>query len=160
MSFSCGMALLMLGDACAPAVQREAPPSVVPCSPPTLAGEDRPPRPDLNALLLAADLPRNIRQMKPTKAPRLLNPQSVEKALVRNYPRDLRDRGIGGSVAVHILVDPTGQPAVIRIAESSGLQGLDKGSLVVAGTMRFDPARLDECGIYSIVEVPIVFRAR
>ncbi|HEY8550299.1 MAG TPA: energy transducer TonB [Vicinamibacterales bacterium] len=92
--------------------------------------------------------------------PRLLNPDEVERALQRTYPRLLRDAGIGGTVHVHIWLDENGEVVQFRIGRSSGYPVLDEAALRVVEIMRFTPAQNRDRAVRVIVHLPIHFEAR
>lgn len=75
-----------------------------------------------------------------TVAPELLNVDAVTRALESGYPPALRDAGIGGTVNVWLLIDPTGVVERTLVNHSSGYPALDEAALKVAGIMRFSPA--------------------
>jgi periplasmic protein TonB len=73
--------------------------------------------------------------------PRLSNTEAVRDLLSRKYPDELHDQGIGGTVAVWLWVDESGQVAETRIQQSSGHPALDAAALEVADSMSFTPAQ-------------------
>lgn len=93
-------------------------------------------------------------------APRLRNPDEVERTLRRNYPPILRDAGIGGTVNVHIWLDENGEIVRSRIGQSSGHPSLDEAALRVVEIMRFAPALNRDRAVRVIVNLPIEFKAR
>lgn len=92
-------------------------------------------------------------------APRLLNPEEVERTLRRNYPPILRDAGIGGTVNVHIWLDENGEIVRSRIGQSSGYPALDEAALRVVEIMRFAPAQNRDRAVRVIVNLPVHFEA-
>jgi periplasmic protein TonB len=95
-----------------------------------------------------------------TLAPRLLNPDEVQRALERRYPRMLRDAGIGGSVVVQFFIDEDGNVLRRQLGATSGYTDLDEAALGVAGVMRFAPAMHRDRRVPVWVEIPVVFRIR
>jgi TonB family protein len=93
--------------------------------------------------------------------PSILNRQEVLRALIRRYPRELRDAGIRGTVRVYFLVNANGSVGQARLASSSRIRALDAAALSVAEVFRFTPA-LDEVGEPKTVWVsfPIAFEVR
>ena len=105
--------------------------------------------------------PRDPDRPRPvSRAPRLNNRTTVSQALVRRYPRLLRDKGIGGSAVVHFQVREDGRVAYKTVSASSGYCELDMAAIEVARVMRFDPATIDDEPLMVWVEIPINFSAR
>jgi TonB family protein len=92
--------------------------------------------------------------------PELKNTRQVQRALVRSYPRDLRDKGEGGTVLIWFGIDEEGRVTKRQISESSGDCRFDRAGLDVAGIMRFSPALSDGEPTAVWVEVPIIFSSR
>src|SRR5690606_15173017 len=93
-------------------------------------------------------------------APRLRNPDEVERTLRRNYPPILRDAGIGGTVNAHTWLDEDGEIVRSRIGQSSGHPSLDEAALRVGEIMRIAPALDRDRAVRVIVNLPIEFKAR
>jgi len=93
-------------------------------------------------------------------APRLLNPAELERALMRAYPSQLRDLGIGGVVRLQIFIDERGVARDARVTGSSGYDGLDEAALGLIDVMRFSPALNRDKRVPVWVEIPIEFRTR
>ena len=89
-----------------------------------------------------------------------LTHHAAQRALLREYPAGLRDRGIGGYVTLGILIDETGHPVEIRVQERSAHWRLDDAARRVGWIMRFSPAV--HCGepIALWVHMPISFTTR
>lgn len=95
-----------------------------------------------------------------TVKPTLLNRDEVARALVKNYPPDLRAVGVGGTVLTWVFVDERGGIAEVQVKESSGNDQLDRAALAVARVMRFTPARNHKMAVPVWIALPIVFRSR
>lgn len=95
-----------------------------------------------------------------TKRPELQNVQQVQNALVRNYPRDLRDMGIGGTVVIWFGINEKGRVRQLQISEGSGSCAFDRAGLAVAGIVRFSPALSNGAPRAVWVEIPIIFSSR
>ncbi len=93
-----------------------------------------------------------------TVAPSILNVEDVQRAMVRAYPRLLRDAGIGGTVRVYFLIDSGGTVRHTSIHRSSGHQALDDAALAVADVYRFSPAL--NLRFSLLVSLPITFQVR
>lgn len=95
-----------------------------------------------------------------TVAPRLLNPEEVQRTLQRTYPSALRDAGIGGTVRLLIAIDESGAVLGARIAESSRFEALDEAALRLAPLMRFSPALNRDRRVAVQVSIPVTFEIR
>jgi TonB family protein len=95
-----------------------------------------------------------------TQRPELVNQSEVQRALVRNYPTELRDAGIGGSPVIWFFIDETGRVLRTQLSRSSGYPALDEAAAAVAQVMRFSPALNREKRVGVWIEIPIVFTAR
>jgi protein TonB len=73
-------------------------------------------------------------------APELLNRDEIERLILRNYPRALRDVGIGGTVILWAYVDTKGHVVKSLVKTSSGYPSIDEAALGVVHVMRFKPA--------------------
>lgn len=95
-----------------------------------------------------------------TVRPQLRNEAEVTEALARNYPRLLRDAGIGGTARVWLYIDEQGRVRRAQLNESSGYDPMDEAALRVAATMEFTPARNDGERVPVWLVVPITFQVR
>jgi periplasmic protein TonB len=95
-----------------------------------------------------------------TVAPRLLNTEEVQRALQRNFPRQLQDAGIGGTVVVQFFIDERGMVLRRQLREPSSWPAFDQAALDVAAVMRFAPAINRDQKVPVWVEIPVVFRVR
>jgi TonB family protein len=93
-----------------------------------------------------------------TVAPRILNVDEVQRAMVREYPALLRDAGIGGTVRVYFFIDENGQVGDRRIDQTSGHQALDDVALAVAQVYRFSAAMNRDRVVPVWVSFPITFQ--
>ncbi|MDX1744473.1 MAG: TonB family protein [Halobacteriales archaeon] len=92
-----------------------------------------------------------------TVAPELTNTQEVVDAIDANYPADLRDAGIGGTVAFWFFIEADGSVPKIQISESSGYDSLDAAGCEVAKVMEFDPALNSGEAVAVWISLPITF---
>lgn len=92
------------------------------------------------------------------KKPELLNRSQVARALQRAYPPGLRDRGIGGTILVVMMVDEQGAVIHKTVKGSSGTCGLDLAALAVARIFRFSPALKNGSPVRVWIAMPIVFK--
>ena len=94
-----------------------------------------------------------------TVRPRLLNPDELTRALEREYPARLKDRGVGGTTTVHIFIDEEGIVRNQLVSKSSGSRELDNAALKVVRVARFSPAYNGEEWVALWIEMDIAFRA-
>ena len=92
-----------------------------------------------------------------TVRPEIRNRSEVQQALMREYPRRLRDAGIGGRVVVWFYISETGQVLDSRISESSGQAELDEAALKVAAVFQFTPAMNRNEPVPVWIQLPITF---
>lgn len=95
-----------------------------------------------------------------TVRPDVKNRAEVAGALVREYPPDLRKRGVSGTVTVWFFIDAEGTVRKAQINESSGHEALDAAALRVARIMEFTPASHKEKNVPVWISLPITFTAR
>ena len=76
------------------------------------------------------------------------------------YPPALFQRNVEGTVLLRLFVDSLGRlaPESTRIAEGSGISGLDSAALASVPTMKFAPARKNGRPIAASFLQPIQFR--
>ena len=95
-----------------------------------------------------------------TVRPEIRNRSEVQAALMREYPRILRDHGIGGTVVVWFLVSEQGTVLERRVSESSGRIQLDEAALRVADAFTFTPAMNRNEVVPVWILLPINFQVR
>jgi protein TonB len=93
-----------------------------------------------------------------------LTPPVFSAAYLKNpppdYPAVARRRGQEGLVLLAVLVNESGAPAEVRVAESSGSSVLDDAALDAVRRWSFVPARRGDLAIAAWVEVPVRFRLK
>ncbi len=94
-----------------------------------------------------------------TVRPRLLNREELNRALLREYPARLKDRGIGGTTSLQIFIDVEGIVRNQLVSKSSGNRELDNAALKVVRVARFSPANNGEERVAVWIEIDIAFRA-
>ena len=92
-----------------------------------------------------------------TVRPEIRNRSEVQAVLMREYPPNLRDVGIGGQVVVWFYLSETGQVLDSRISESSGQAELDAAALKVAAVFQFTPAMNRGEPVPVWIQLPITF---
>lgn len=95
-----------------------------------------------------------------TKKPELANRADVVRALVQNYPPDLRAQGLGGTVQVWLFLNQEGVVERAQVKQGSNAPQLDEAALRVARMMLFSPAENRGQKTAVWIAVPIVFAAR
>jgi protein TonB len=95
-----------------------------------------------------------------TAAPSLRNADDVVQALIREYPPELREEGIGGTVSVWFCITAQGRVQSTRIDASSGLDALDQAAMRVADVYDFAPAMNRTEPVTVWVSLPITFQVR
>ena len=95
-----------------------------------------------------------------TVKPALQNRTDVARALVLNYPPDLKERGVSGTTVVWVRLSDDGRVVDVRVRESSGQPALDEAALRVAQMMIFTPALHRDLPVPVWIALPIVFRTR
>jgi TonB family protein len=88
----------------------------------------------------------------------MTNVPEVTRALEREYPRSLRDAGIGGDVNVWFFIDTLGVVQNTRVQEGSGYEQLDEAALEVAAVARFTPAQNMDKKVPVWISLPIKFQ--
>lgn len=91
--------------------------------------------------------------------PRLANREDVQQALATNFPTELKDAGIGGTVVLWLFIDAGGTVLESRIKESSGHDAIDNAALEVADVMEYEPARNRGEAVPVWVQTNITFSA-
>ena len=84
--------------------------------------------------------------------------QYLAQLFEQTYPPDLRDRGLGGTVYVVMLLDPHGAVRETRVARTSMYPSLDAAAVRVAQRIIFDPAIAGTCSLPYIVSLPNTYR--
>lgn len=121
---------------------------------PRIRGENAPAADDL------ADLMAEPTFTPFTVRPDLVNETAVMRALEREYPRTLRDAGIGGTVNVRFFIDAEGVVRRILVANPSGHEEFDSAALRVARVFRFSPARDVDEPVPAWIAIPVTFQTR
>ena len=93
-----------------------------------------------------------------TKKPELQNRAAVQSAMVRFYPPALRERGIGGTALMWVLVNEHGEVENVHLKETSGDTLLDRAAEEVVRVMRFSAAMNRNERVKVWVQLPIVFK--
>ena len=87
-------------------------------------------------------------------------PVATNAASPVEYPIDLYNRGVQGTVVLRLFVDEAGEivPDSTRIAEGSGQPPFDSAALAGVPLMNFVPARLDGIPVATAFLQPVFFR--
>ncbi len=107
------------------------------------------------------DLEPPLQNEQPAKMP-AQRPSTLR--LVRwlrpQYPPDWAVAGVSGSVVLDLLIDPSGKPIAISVAQSSGSAQLDAAALTAAKWWRFAPPRWKSGPVEVWGRVEVRFRQR
>lgn len=95
-----------------------------------------------------------------TVRPELQNVDEVKAALVRRYPRLLRDAGVGATVVVWVFIDEHGVVHRSLVKAPSGYPEFDAAALATAPEMKFSPAINRSQRVPVWIEIPLVFSTR
>lgn len=106
------------------------------------------------------DESQTVRFITHTVVPRLLNVERLGRAIQQEYPRELREAGVGGTTVVHIFVSEAGRVQDQVVRKSSGNEELDNAALRAVSVARFSPARNRDRNVAVWIELPITFGAR
>ena len=87
---------------------------------------------------------------------REVEPQMVHE-VAPEYPRSIRNMGLGGKVIVQALVDIDGKVREVRVARSSGMTGLDDAAVAAAYKCTYTPALQNGHPIPVWVSYSVVF---
>ena len=92
-----------------------------------------------------------------TVAPLLQNREEAAKAILANYPRMLKEAGLGGEVLMWFFIDKEGVVQEARVAKSSGFNEMDEAATRVASLLEFSPAKNRDVVVPVWVQIPIYF---
>jgi len=95
-----------------------------------------------------------------TVAPQLQNSAEIAGMLESQYPPDLRDRGITGTVVLLVQVDTEGLVRRSTLWESSGHKEFDDVAASLSRNMRFIPARSPSGPVTVQIMVPVDFKLK
>lgn len=95
-----------------------------------------------------------------TEQPALKSPQQAQEAILRAYPKVMRDAGIGGKVQVRFVIGPDGKvvPSTIEVVAASA-KALGEAAAKAVAEIEFKPGRKDGQPVPAMVIMPIVFGA-
>lgn len=95
-----------------------------------------------------------------TVRPEIKNRRRAIQIVERNYPRLLKDAGIGGTVNIWVFVDTQGRVNNAQVQKSSGNKQLDEAALVSAQQFVFSPALNRDQRVPVWVAIPITFSVK
>ena len=94
----------------------------------------------------------------PSTFPELLDREAAQRIVLDEFPKDLLDLGVGGSVRVNLWVRPDGAVEHPTVGRSSGIPDLDMAALRASRTLKFRPAIRAGRPVGTWVEFDIEFR--
>lgn len=115
-------------------------------------------QPNLSAVASPAPSSRVV--IAPEVAPVLNNRQTMLRQMEMLYPAILRDRQIGGTVLLSLLLDEAGTVIESNLRSSSGYSLLDDAAVRIGRSMSFTPAQHQGRQVRTRVEIPLVFDAQ
>lgn len=89
--------------------------------------------------------------------PVLADRSAARRIVAEEYPRELQERGIGGTVRILAWINPQGATELVQIDGSSGMAELDQAAVRVARALRFQPATRLGVAVGTWLAVPIRF---
>jgi len=92
-----------------------------------------------------------------TVKPELKNRREAQRVVERNYPKLLKDAGIGGTVNVWVFIDTNGIVKNSQVQKGSGNRALDDAALKSAQEFTFTPALNRDMRVPVWVAIPITF---
>ena len=92
-----------------------------------------------------------------TVRPEIKDRKAALRIVERNYPKLLKDAGIGGSVNVWVFIDTDGKVQNAQVQKSSGNKALDDAALKSARVFSFTPALNRDKRVPVWVSIPITF---
>ncbi len=95
-----------------------------------------------------------------TEPPRIEDRERARAAIVRHYPKGLREQGIGGTTLVWVFIDGRGAVKNARVQKSSGHAELDSAAVAAVREFEFVPARNRDKVVPVWIAIPIRFRVR
>jgi len=72
------------------------------------------------------------------------------------YPDMARQAGVEGRVILHVFISEVGEPAQIAIAQSSGLNSMDRAAEEAVRSTQWTPARRDD-GVAVAVWTSVIY---
>jgi TonB family protein len=107
------------------------------------------------------DLEPPLQNTQPAKKPRQ-RPSTLRLArwLRPQYPLDWAVAGVSGSVVLDLLIDPSGKPVAISVAQSSGSAQLDAAALTAAKSWRFASPRWKSAPVEVWGRIEVRFHPR
>jgi len=92
-----------------------------------------------------------------TVRPEIKDRRAALRIVERNYPKLLKDAGIGGSVNVWVFIDQNGAVQNAQVQKSSGNKALDAAALKSAQDFTFTPALNRDQRVPVWISIPITF---
>jgi protein TonB len=95
-----------------------------------------------------------------TVKPEIKDRRAALRIVERNYPKLLKDAGIGGTVNVWVFIDTNGIVKNSQVQKSSGNKGLDEAAMKSAANFVFTPALNRDQRVPVWVSIPITFSVK
>ena len=91
--------------------------------------------------------------------PEIIDRQEASRIIQANYPQELRDEGVEGTIKLRFWVNPEGRAETIQVPGTSGDQRLDYQAMLAVRDIRFRPATRNGAPVGTWVEVEVHFFA-
>ncbi len=91
--------------------------------------------------------------------PEVRDPAREGQIIFSNYPENLKDTMVGGTVRVWALVGSDGRVLIAQLVESSGHQALDLAALSAVRQIEFIPGRRDGVAVPAWMDYAMTFEA-
>lgn len=95
-----------------------------------------------------------------TVRPEIKNRRAATRIVERNYPKILKDAGIGGTVSIWVFIDTNGKVKNGQVQKSSGNKALDEAALKSAKQFEFTPALNRDKRVPVWVAIPVTFSVK
>ena len=92
--------------------------------------------------------------------PEIKNSAEIQRILQREYPRTLKDAGIGGTVNLWVFIDTQGNVENAKVQKGSGYDAFDQAALRIAHQIQFSPALNRDQRVPVWISIPITFSVR
>lgn len=93
-----------------------------------------------------------------TEQPGLKDGRKAQRTILRSYPRQLQDAGIGGKVQVRFIVDASGKVEEDSIeVVATTVKALGAAAVKAVADIEFVPGKKDGSPVRTLVVMPILF---
>ncbi len=95
-----------------------------------------------------------------TTRPKIMSAAKTAQLVKNSYPSELQRNGIGGSVEIQFIIGADGkvEPASVEVVAAS-VPALGAAAKKVAEQLQFQPAKVNDKAVRTVVTLPIVYKA-